>query len=98
MQVDGLVEGKLHVDKTLVVSESGTIHGEVFAEHLIINGFFEGTAHAEKIQIFSKGCVNGTLCSDDLSIEPGGRFTGDINSLHQHQVVEFPETKVAIEN
>ncbi len=43
---------------------------------MIVNGNFEGTCHADKIEILSKGVVNGTLHTDDLSIEHGGRFNG----------------------
>ncbi|EKO3564546.1 polymer-forming cytoskeletal protein [Vibrio metschnikovii] len=76
IQIDGLVDGQLHVIKTIVVSESGAVNGDIFAQHVIINGAFEGTCHADKIEILSKGVVNGTLYTDDLSIEQGGRFNG----------------------
>ncbi len=76
MQVDGTVEGEIHVDKTLIVSESGRTSGEIFAKHLVINGEFEGTCRAEKIEILSRGKVTGAIYSDDLSIEQGGRFNG----------------------
>ncbi|ENO8414791.1 polymer-forming cytoskeletal protein [Vibrio mimicus] len=97
IQVDGLVEGELHVDKTLVISEIGVIRGEIFADHLIINGLFEGTGHAGKIEILNKGRVNGTLFSDDLSIEQGGRFTGNTHPSPEHQVVDFKDAKAAAE-
>ncbi|MGL4380999.1 MAG: bactofilin family protein [Vibrio sp.] len=98
IQIDGLVEGKLQVDKTLVISESGVVYGEIFADHLIINGQFEGTGHAAKIEILNKGRVNGTLFSDDLSIEQGGRFTGNTHAASEHQVVDFQEAKAVAES
>lgn len=98
IQIDGLVEGKLQVDKMLVISESGVVYGEIFADHLIINGQFEGTGHAAKIEILNKGRVNGTLFSDDLSIEQGGRFTGNTHAAPEHQVVDFQEAKAVAES
>ena len=53
--------------------------GEITTDRLIINGEFEGTCHAERIEILSQGCVSGTVYSDNLSIEPGGKFTGITN-------------------
>lgn len=74
--MDGTVDGQIYVAKTLVISEGGVISGEIFAQHMIVNGEFEGTCHADKIEILSKGQVTGSLYSDDLTIEQGGRFHG----------------------
>jgi len=101
MQVDGSVEGEIHVNKTLVISESGQAIGDIFAEHLVINGEFEGTCHAAKIEILSNGKVNGTIYSDDLSIEQGGRFNGVTypyqaeNKATDKSVVELAEVQEA---
>lgn len=97
MQVDGDVEGQLHVDKTLVISESGSANGELYAEHIIVNGSFEGTCYAAKIEILSKGRVNGTIYSDDLSIEQGGRFNGITYPAPEQQVVDFKDVKESVE-
>ncbi len=95
MQVDGTVEGEIHVDKTLIISESGRASGEIFAKHLVINGVFEGTCHATKIEILRRGKVSGTIYSDDLSIEQGGRFNGIThpaeNNTDNKSVVELAD-------
>ena len=95
MQVDGTVEGEIHVDKTLIISESGRAVGEIFAKHLVINGEFEGTCHAAKIEILRRGKVTGTIYSDDLSIEQGGRFNGVThpaeNNTDNKSVVELAD-------
>lgn len=63
----------------LKISESGYVIGEIITERLIINGNFEGTCHAKYIEILSCGRVSGTVYSDNLSIEPGGKFMGITN-------------------
>lgn len=60
----------------LKISESGNVQGDITTERLIINGNFEGTCHATYVDILSSGRVSGTVYSDNLSIEPGGKFTG----------------------
>ncbi|KEY91213.1 hypothetical protein CF67_04055 [Candidatus Photodesmus blepharus] len=80
MQVDGTVEGQVHVDKTLIISEAGFVNGEIFAERVIVNGSFEGTCRATRIEILNQGSVHGTIYSDNLSIEPGGKFNGVTDS------------------
>ncbi|NNN44860.1 polymer-forming cytoskeletal protein [Vibrio sp. 1-1(7)] len=91
MQVDGLIDGQLHVEKTLVISESGIVSGEIFAQHVIVNGQFEGTCHADKIEILTKGQVKGSLYSDDLSIEQGGRFNGVTYPAAEENVAQLAE-------
>lgn len=91
MQVDGQIDGQIHVEKSLVISESGIVSGEIYAEHVIVNGEFEGTCHADKIEILSKGRVNGSIYSDDLSIEQGGRFNGVTHPAAHTQVAELVE-------
>lgn len=76
IQIDGIIEGQIHVSKTLVVSESGQVKGDIFASKVVINGIFEGTCSADKIEVLAKGRVSGTIYTDDLSIEQGGKFNG----------------------
>lgn len=86
IQVDGVVDGQLHVEGALVIAESGCVKGEVFAKQLVVNGTLEGSCHAEHIQILAKGRVKGKIWSHNLSIEPGGKFYGE--------TAEFPEEEV----
>ncbi|SJL84341.1 bactofilin family protein [Vibrio palustris] len=93
MQVDGDIDGHTHVDKKLVISETGCVKGDVYAEHFIVNGEFDGTCYADKVEILAKGDVTGTIYSDDLSIEAGGRFNGSTAPAPEKQVVELSDIK-----
>ncbi|WP_353667996.1 polymer-forming cytoskeletal protein [Marinomonas sp. THO17] len=61
------------------------MEGEINTERLIVNGIFEGICHATYIEILSCGRVSGTVYSDNLSIEPGGKFTGITNPA-EHKI------------
>ncbi|KMV31656.1 hypothetical protein AB733_05720 [Photobacterium swingsii] len=87
MQVDGIVEGKLRLEKTLVVSDSGRLKGDIYADKIIVNGLIEGTCYANAIEILDKGKVTGTIYCDDLSIERGGSFLGSTYPAEKEQVV-----------
>ncbi|QUX95577.1 polymer-forming cytoskeletal family protein [Marinomonas sp. CT5] len=76
LQVDGHVEGHIEAKDQLKISESGSVLGEITTERLIINGSYEGTCHATYIEILSCGRVCGTIYTDNLSIESGGKFMG----------------------
>ncbi len=77
----------MNVEGALVISESGCVKGEVFAKRLIVNGTLDGSCHAESIQILSKGQVKGKIYSENLSIEPGGKFYGETAELPKEEVV-----------
>ncbi|UTW01114.1 polymer-forming cytoskeletal protein [Marinomonas rhizomae] len=89
LQIDGTVEGQIEAKNQIKISTSGTVQGEITTERLIINGNFEGICHATYIEILSCGRVSGTVYSDNLSIEPGGKFMGITNP--SDQIVEEQE-------
>ncbi|WOD08023.1 polymer-forming cytoskeletal protein [Marinomonas sp. GJ51-6] len=76
LQIDGYVEGQIEVNNLLRISETGNVVGEILTERLIINGTFEGVCRATYIEVLSSGRVTGTVYSDNLSIESGGKFMG----------------------
>ncbi len=77
----------MHIEGVMVVAESGRVKGEVFAKQLIVNGILEGDCHAEQIQILANGRVKGKVWSNNLSIEPGGKFFGETAELPEKEVV-----------
>ncbi|MFZ3511505.1 polymer-forming cytoskeletal protein [Vibrio harveyi] len=96
IQIDGIVEGQLHVEGTLVVAESGRIKGDVYAKQLVINGVLDGNFHAEHIQVLAKGRVSGKIWSNNLSIEPGGKFFGEAAELPEKEVVTLKDKSTAV--
>ncbi|MCL9781761.1 polymer-forming cytoskeletal protein [Vibrio sp. S4M6] len=97
LQVDGSVEGQINAEKTLVISETGMVSGEIFADRVLVNGRFEGKCYAASIEILSKGKVSGTLYTDDLSIEQGGKFLGETLASPDKQVVDLQGAKTKVE-
>ncbi|MGR5238325.1 bactofilin family protein [Vibrio alfacsensis] len=87
IHIDGILNGQLHVEGTLVVAESGRVKGDIFAKQLIVNGIIDGNCHAEHIQVLEKGRVSGKIWSNNLSIEPGGKFFGEAAELPDKEVV-----------
>jgi len=98
LQIDGKVEGEIAVANKLLISKSGYVEGEINAKHLIINGKFEGVCHADFIQILSCGNFSGTLFSDNLSIEPGGKLTGIANPSEKKSVDQEPAPTLDLED
>ncbi len=98
IQVDGVVDGQLHIEGTLVIAEAGHVKGEVFAKQIIVNGNLEGECHAQHVQILAKGQVKGKISSHNLSIEPGGKFFGETAELPKEEVVAINSNSAASTN
>ncbi|QUX91557.1 polymer-forming cytoskeletal family protein [Marinomonas sp. A3A] len=96
LQIDGNVEGQIEAKNQIKISTSGNVQGEITTERLIINGNFEGICHATYIEILSCGRVSGTVYSDNLSIEPGGKFMGITNP--SDKVVEKQESLSSLDD
>lgn len=79
----------MNVDSTLIVSESGRVKGDVYANKLIINGIVEGNCYAEQVQVLEKGRITGKVWSNNLSIEPGGKFFGEAAELPEKEVISL---------
>ncbi|WP_460857215.1 bactofilin family protein [Rheinheimera gaetbuli] len=91
--MDGYIEGKIVCDRTLVISASGRIKGEVTADKMIINGLFDGECYANSVEILPQGKAHGTIHCDDLSIERGGSFLGKTLPTSTDEVVSLPKAE-----
>jgi cytoskeletal protein CcmA (bactofilin family) len=75
LRVDGDVVGDIRVDESqpslLVISETATVMGAVYADHIIINGRIQGPVHAREL----------------LELQPRARIEGDVyyKALEMHQ-------------
>ncbi|MEE2023193.1 polymer-forming cytoskeletal protein [Alkalimonas sp. MEB004] len=93
MHIDGYMEGKINTEKTLVISRSGRVKGEIIADKVIINGLFEGECYANHVEILPDGKAQGCIHSDELSIERGGQFIGESQPTAEDQVVKLQKSE-----
>ncbi len=76
-RIDGKFKGKILEGNTLIVGETGEIEADIDVANISINGIVKGKIVAnERIEIFSKGKVTGTITSPKLVIEEGAFFQG----------------------
>lgn len=79
VQVDGVLEGEIHTDGTLLIGEKAVINARVSAGSVISKGKITGDVVAtEKVQLLSTAVMDGTLKTPKLSMEIGVMFNGDI--------------------
>jgi len=76
-RIDGVFKGKILSGKGLIIGETAEVEADIEVDSLTINGRVKGGIKAkERIEIFSKGRVIGTVTTPKLTIEEGAFFQG----------------------
>jgi cytoskeletal protein CcmA (bactofilin family) len=76
-RIDGVFKGKILSGNGLIIGETAEIEADIEVGSITINGRVKGTIKAkDRIEIFSKGRVIGTVATPKLIIEEGAFFQG----------------------
>jgi len=76
-RIDGIFKGKILSGNGLIISETAKVEADIEVSSMTINGRVKGTIKAkDRIEIFSKGRVIGTVTTPKLIIEEGAFFQG----------------------
>jgi cytoskeletal protein CcmA (bactofilin family) len=80
-QVDvyGVMDGEIVTD-TLVVHQNGSVKGVIRADRAEIHGVADGELTvSDRLDIRANGLVSGIVTYRELSVEAGGRLTGQVD-------------------
>lgn len=78
VRASGQIVGTLNVDGKAMISESGSVDGEVIATNADIAGRIQGELEIEeRLVLKSTARVEGTIETDRLVVEEGAQFTGE---------------------
>ncbi|MFA6920794.1 MAG: polymer-forming cytoskeletal protein [Gallionella sp.] len=97
MRIDGQVNGNVIAvagkPSTLVLSEQGSVHGDVSVTHLVVNGVIRGSVTAsEYLELHAKARVSGDVHYKMLEIQVGGILEGRLihsDAADQENVLAF---------
>ena len=81
LRVDGEVTGDIRSNaehpSILVISETATVNGKIFADHVIINGCVNGPVHAtQMLELQPKAQIVGDVFYKALEMHQGAVITG----------------------
>jgi cytoskeletal protein CcmA (bactofilin family) len=87
MRVDGYVVGNIRADddstSIIVIGESAVIEGDVYSDHVIINGKVVGHVHAfELLELQPKAQIEGDVSYKALEMHQGAVITGQLKPMH----------------
>lgn len=74
-RIEGGVAGDIHC-AGLTVSETGQVHGEIFAQDVVVRGAVRGSICAQKVVLCAGSRVEGDILQAVLVIENGAAFNG----------------------
>ncbi len=78
--IEGFVEGKVKLDKSLKIGEAGIVIADINAKMVTVSGKVEGNIYAsEKIELLPSANVQGNLFSTKIVISEGANFQGKID-------------------
>lgn len=76
-RIDGSVEGSVESRATVVIGESGSVHGDVRGSDIVIAGTVQGNVVCSgHLEIVATGKVEGDIEARSVRIETGGIFRG----------------------
>lgn len=100
MRVDGNVVGNIRANEDssslIVIGESAVIEGDVYSDHVIINGKIIGHVHAfELLELQPKAQIEGDVSYKALEMHQGAVISGQLKPMIQG---EKPALKLAANN
>jgi cytoskeletal protein CcmA (bactofilin family) len=80
LHILGRVDGRVELQRTLVVAESGIVKAEVSVKNAVISGVVVGNVHAsESVEITKEGRMVGDIYAPRVIIVDGASFRGNVD-------------------
>lgn len=78
--VEGRVEGKISVTKSLRIGPQAQVNAEVRAQNVVIAGRIVGNVTAmERVELLPSGSLEGNIRSPKIVIAEGAQFKGSVD-------------------
>ena len=78
--IEGRVEGKINVTKSLRVGPAAQVNAEIKAQNILIAGRVVGNVTAlERVEILASGTLEGNIRAPKIVIAEGAQFKGSVD-------------------
>lgn len=79
VEVQGQLDGEIHLEETLTVAQTGRVHGSINVQEAWIEGEVHGSIQAsERIVLLPSARVNATLHAPIIRVDDGARLKGEV--------------------
>ena len=101
LRIDGSVIGNIRANQDgpsiVVISETASVSGEIWADHIIINGSVKGPIHASvMLELQPKARIEGDVHYTALEMHQGALVSGQLRPIIAGE--EKPTLKLAANN
>jgi cytoskeletal protein CcmA (bactofilin family) len=77
VRLDGAVNGEVRVDKRLVMGDSSTVQGNIFARDAAIKGRIKGDVSVkEALHLMDTAIIEGNISARTMVVDEGARYNG----------------------
>lgn len=92
--VAGRVKGDCKIAGTVTLADTGSWHGKIDAERILIAGQLDGSAHADdKLEISASAKINGDVSARTIAVAKGAIVEGNMQVASGEEAVSFEEKR-----
>ncbi len=87
LRIDGVLNGNIFQEDgntaSVAISESGTVNGNIQAQHVIVSGRVKGNIYSlDREELLAIAQVEGEITYGSIGIEVGANILGKLNQLN----------------
>jgi len=94
--IEGKVNGKIKIEKDLIVNPNGDIKAQIFANAISIKGKVQGDITAKsRVEILASGALEGNIKAPAIIIAEGSFFKGNVDMGRTSEEMEKEAKAIA---
>lgn len=87
LRIDGVLNGNIFQEDgnsaSVAISESGTVNGNIQAQHVIVSGRVKGNIYSlDRVELLATAQVEGEITYGSIGIEVGANILGKLNQFN----------------
>jgi cytoskeletal protein CcmA (bactofilin family) len=86
VRIDGVLNGNVFQEDgkvaTVAISETGTVNGNIQAQHVIVSGHVKGNIYSlDRVELLASAHIEGEITYGSIGIEVGAKILGKLNQV-----------------
>jgi cytoskeletal protein CcmA (bactofilin family) len=96
VRIDGVLNGNVFQEDgkvaTVAISETGTVNGNIQAQHVIVSGHVKGSIYSlDRVELLASAHIEGDITYGSIGIEVGAKVLGKLNQVSAQNAGEVAD-------